>query len=248
MSAELALLRPDWPAPASVRALVSTRGGGVSLGPYRSLNLGSHVGDDPAAVAENRRRLQQCGVLPREPAWLNQVHGLEVLRLGIESAPGQSADACWTELAGVPCAVLSADCLPVLFCSRDGRYVAAAHAGWRGLVQGVLEATVAALPVRADALLAWLGPAIGPAAFQVGEEVRAAFVGHAAEDAAHFVADGARWRADLFALARARLRRAGLNAVYGGGVCTASEPARFFSHRRDGLSGRMASLIWRQPE
>lgn len=248
MSADLVLIRPDWPAPPGVRALVSTRDGGVSLGPYQSLNLGSHVGDEPAAVAENRRRLRQSAGLPREPAWLNQVHGLEVLRFGADSTPGQSADACWTDAAGVPCAVLSADCLPVLFCSQDGRHVAAAHAGWRGLVQGVLEATVAALPVPPAKLLAWLGPAIGPAAFQVGEEVRAAFVAQAAEDAAHFSIDGARWRADLFALARARLQRAGLNAVYGGGICTYSEPARFFSHRRDGLSGRLASVVWRQPE
>ncbi|WP_199720461.1 peptidoglycan editing factor PgeF [Stagnimonas aquatica] len=246
MNAALELIRPDWPAPSEVQALVSTREGGVSLGPYRSLNLGGHVGDQPAAVVENRRRLLKQALLPREPAWLNQVHGLAVLRLEPCSEAGQSADACWTDAAGVPCAVLSADCLPVLFCSRDGRHVAAAHAGWRGLAQGVLEATVAALPVEPAELLAWLGPAIGPEAFEVGEEVRAAFVAQSAEDAAHFSADGGRWRADLFALARARLRRVGLNAVYGGGICTYSDPTRFFSHRRDGLSGRMVSLIWRQ--
>lgn len=244
----LELIRPDWPAPPGVRAFSSTRAGGVSLAPYDSLNLGGHVGDRPEAVAENRRRLVEQAALPREPVWLDQVHGVRVLRLDADTPQGETADACWTDAAGVPCAVMSADCLPVLLCSRDGRYVAAAHAGWRGLVHGVLEATLAALPVAPAELLAWMGPAIGPEAFQVGEEVHAAFVAAAPEDARHFTADGERWRADLFGLARARLHRAGLSAVYGGGLCTYSQTARFFSHRRDGRSGRIVSLIWRDPE
>jgi YfiH family protein len=244
----LELIRPDWPAPSCVRAFSSTRTGGVSLAPYDSLNLGGHVGDRPEAVAENRRRLVEQAALPREPAWLDQVHGVRVLRLAADAPPGQTADACWTDASGVPCAVMTADCLPVLFCSRDGRNVAAAHAGWRGLVHGVLEATLAALPVAPAELLAWMGPAIGPEAFQVGEEVRAAFVAAAPEDACHFAADGERWRADLYGLARARLHRAGLSAVHGGGLCTHSQAARFFSHRRDGRSGRIVSLIWREPE
>lgn len=244
----LELIYPNWPAPPGVQAISSTRIGGISVAPYDSLNLGAHVGDLPEAVAENRRRLVEQAALPREPAWLNQVHGVEVLRLDADAAGGQTADACWTGSAGVPCAVLTADCLPVLFCTRDGRHVAAAHAGWRGLVHGVLEATLTALPVPSSELLAWLGPAIGPAAFEVGEEVRAAFAAAAAEDAAHFTPDGERWRADLFGLARARLRRGGVGAVYGGGLCTHAQPSRFFSHRRDGRSGRMVSLIWRAAE
>ncbi|MDO9452655.1 MAG: peptidoglycan editing factor PgeF [Stagnimonas sp.] len=237
----LPLLWPDWPVPANVHAVVSTRAGGVSRGPYASLNLGSHVGDDPAAVAENRRRFCVAAALGHAPGWLNQVHGCGVVRAPVRD--GVTADACWTQTPGVPCAVMTADCLPVLFADRDGSCVAAAHAGWRGLADGVLEATVAGLPVPASQLMAWMGPAIGPQAFQVGNEVRAAFVTQAAEDAAAFVADGARWRADLFALARARLARCGVTAIYGGGRCTVSEPEQFFSHRRDGISGRFASVI-----
>lgn len=239
----LELLRPDWPAPGHVRAVVSTRQGGVSQGPYASLNLGAHVGDDLAAVEVNRRRLAEAAGLVIEPRWLNQVHGCEVVIAGAQS--GASADACWTTEAGVPCAVLTADCLPVLFTDREGTCVAAAHAGWRGLAAGVLEATIARLPVPPSHLLAWLGPAIGPEAFQVGDEVRAAFVALAAEDATAFRTDGNRWRADIFALARARLTRCGVGHISGGGLCTVSQSKQFFSHRRDGISGRFASLIWR---
>lgn len=241
MSETVPLLRPDWPAPPAVIAAVSTRMGGVSQGPYASLNLGDHVGDTAAAVAENRRRFVAAAGLSQSPVWLHQVHGCRVVP---STAAGlQTADACWSELPDRPCAILTADCLPVLFADREGRCVAAAHAGWRGLAAGVLEATIAALPVPPARLLAWLGPAIGPDAFQVGSEVRAAFLAVAAEDAAAFVPDGDRWRADLFALARARLRRAGVIAVYGGGVCTVRDGGRFFSHRRDGVSGRFASVI-----
>ena len=233
----------DWPLPRGLRAFVSTREGGVSTGAYASLNLGAHVGDDPLAVAENRRRLTQAAVLGHEPGWLDQVHGTGVVRAG--RASGQRADACWSDEVGMPCAVLTADCLPVLFAAFDGSVVAAAHAGWRGLAAGVLEETLAALPVPPSVVTAWLGPAIGPAAFQVGSEVREAFVAQAAADSAAFVPDGGRWRADLFALARARLLRAGVGGLLGGGRCTVSDPGRFFSHRRDGLSGRFASLIVR---
>lgn len=241
------LVEIDWPErPTAVRATSTTRLGGVSLAAYASLNLGDHVGDAPERVAENRRRLVDLAGLPASPAWLRQVHGTRVLRLEAGSVAGQEADACWTDQPGVVCAVLTADCLPVLLADDAGRCVAAAHAGWRGLIGGVLEATVAALPVAPATLSAWLGPAIGPAAFQVGDEVRAAFVAAHPADAAHFQADGERWRADLFALARARLQRLGIHRVRGGDVCTWSDPRRFHSHRRDGVGGRMASLIWLQ--
>ena len=235
------LLTPDWALPPNVQARVSTRIGGVSKGPFDSLNLGNHVGDDPDAVRENRRRFAEAAGLPREPDWLNQVHGCGVAIAG--SGIGISADAVWTNQPGQPCAVMTADCLPVLFADREGTCVAAAHAGWRGLAGGVLESTIAALPVAPHRLLAWLGPAIGPLAFQVGDEVRETFLRQCADDAAAFQPDGERWRADLFALARARLMRCGIGAVSGGGHCTVSDATHFFSHRRDGLSGRFASVI-----
>lgn len=242
------LIRPDWPAPAAVNAAVTTRLGGVSLGPYRSLNLGSHVGDAPANVAENRLRLRTVLQLPAEPRWLTQVHGTAVLEAG-EAKPGATADASWTDRPGVVCAVLTADCLPVLFCDDGGQVVAAAHAGWRGLVGGVLEATVAALPVAPGCLLAWLGPAIGPGAFEVGDEVRAAFMQAAPSDQIFFrpSAEPGKWLADLYGLARRRLRDAGVARCHGGEHCTVGEPETFFSFRRDGVCGRMAALIWLSP-
>lgn len=241
------LIVPDWPAPAAVRAVSTTRLGGVSVPPYDFLNLGSHVNDQPAAVAENRRRLRALAGLPGEPVWLSQVHGTVVVDAAL-AAIGSSADASFSQRPGVVCAILTADCLPVLFCDTAGRVVAAAHAGWRGLVDGVLERTVVALGGQGAAppeLLAWLGPAIGPEAFEVGDEVRAAFVAADPAAAAAFVAQNAgKWRADLFRLARQRLAACGVTRVYGGGVCTFGDPARFFSHRRDRVSGRQASLIW----
>lgn len=237
-------LHPDWPAPPGVRALVSSRAGGVSQGAYASLNLGDHVGDEADHVAENRRRFTVAAGLSRPPAWLRQVHGCEVLCLQEDTPAGGCADACWTNRADTPCTVLTADCLPVLFAAEDGSAVAAAHAGWRGLAAGVLEETLRAMAQPAGRLIAWLGPAIGPTAFQVGAEVRASFLAQAPDDATAFTADGERWRADLYALARARLARAGLARVYGGDLCTASDPQRFFSHRRDGVTGRQAALIW----
>ncbi len=235
-------LLPEWPAPPAVRALVTTRAGGVSRGPYASLNLADHVGDTAAAVAENRRRL--CARLPAEPLWLRQVHGSAVVDAAA-AAPDAEADAALTRQPGTVCAVLTADCLPVLLCSRSGRTVCAAHAGWRGLAGGVLEAAVAALAESPEDLLAWLGPAIGPRAFEVGDEVRAAFLAAAPQAEAAFApAAPGKWLADLYLLARQRLQAAGVVRIFGGGLCTFSDAARFYSYRRDGITGRMAALIW----
>jgi YfiH family protein len=238
-------IRPDWPQPPAVRACSTTRAGGVSRGPWSGLNLGDHVDDDPAAVAENRARLAAHLGLPREPQWLEQVHGTRVRMPG---AAGTCADACVEDRPGRVCVVLTADCLPVLLCNVAGTRVAAAHAGWRGLLAGVLEQTVAAFDDRPGRVMAWLGPAIGPDAFEVGDEVRAAFVAEDAAAQARFRAHGAgHWLADLYGLARDRLARVGVSRVSGGGLCTFSTAERFFSYRRDGITGRMASLIWLQP-
>jgi YfiH family protein len=238
------LLRPRWPAPSRVQAVSTTRLGGASDGAYASLNLATHVGDDAARVQANRALLKEALGLPAQPQWLDQVHGTRVLAL---PAPGaREADAAWTAQPGLVCAVQTADCLPVLFCDTDARCVAVAHAGWRGLADGVLEATVAALPVPPAHLLAWFGPAIGASAFEVGGEVRERFVAQAPEADEAFVAGPApgKFFCDLAKLARQRLRAAGVHRLYGGGLCTYSEPARFYSFRRDGRCGRMASLIW----
>lgn len=233
---------PDWPAPARVRAVSTTRAGGVSRAHFASFNLALHVGDDPQHVAENRRRLQAWIGVP--VAWLEQVHGCAVVEADPAATP--VADASFTRRAGLACAVMTADCLPVLLCDRAGSVVAAAHAGWRGLAAGVLEATVEQMQTAPEALLAWLGPAIGAAAFEVGDEVRAAFVERDAKAEAGFVpaARTGKWMADLGLLARQRLMRIGVKAVYGDPSCTHQQAERFFSHRRDGRGGRMASLIW----
>lgn len=237
------LLRPEWDLPAGVGALLTTRAGGQSIGPFASFNLGGHVGDDPAAVAANRARLR--GFLPAEPLWLNQVHGAAVADADMcEAVP--EADAALARSSRRACAVLTADCLPVLLCDDDASVVAAAHAGWRGLAAGVLENTVRGMGVAPHRVRAWLGPAIGPQAFEVGDEVRAAFVAADPEAAAAFVArqvEG-KWLADLFQLARRRLIAAGVTRISGGGVCTVSAPQRFYSYRRDGVTGRFASLVW----
>jgi YfiH family protein len=234
-------LIPDWPAPAGVKACVTTRTGGVSLAPFDSLNLGDHVDDSPEAVAENRRRLTERFSI--QPAWLKQVHGIAVAH----ADPGQvaTADASWTATPGIACAAMTADCLPVLFCDRAGTRVAAAHAGWRGLAAGVLEATLDTLAVPAGDVLVWLGPAIGPQAFEVGPEVREAFVREVPESARAFVpgAHEGKLMADIYELARLRLAARGVTAVYGGGLCTVTDP-RFFSYRRHPRTGRFASLIW----
>ena len=237
-------LTAGWPAPARVRTLVTTRDGGVSLAPYASLNLGQHVGDDPAAVAENRARLRAC--LPAEPFWLNQVHGIGVQE-ACADAPDVPPDAGagFTRQPGVVCAVMTADCLPVLLTDRSGSVVAAAHAGWRGLCNGIIEATIARMAVPANDILAWLGPAIGPDAFEVGPEVRTAFMAHDPTAASAFAAipDG-KYLADIYLLARQRLNACGVTEVHGGDACTVTERERYFSYRRDGRTGRMASLIW----
>ncbi|MEG2793510.1 MAG: peptidoglycan editing factor PgeF [Pseudomonas sp.] len=234
-------LTPDWPAPASVRACVTTREGGVSEAPFDSLNLGDHVDDRPEAVAENRRRLTDHFSI--KPAWLQQVHGIAV----VHADPGivATADASWTATPGIACAAMTADCLPALFCNRAGTRVAAAHAGWRGLAAGVLEATLDTLDVPAEDVLVWLGPAIGPKAFEVGPEVREVFINQLPEAAEAFVpSDNAgKFMADIYLLARLRLAERGVTAVYGGGFCTVTDP-RFFSYRRASRTGRFASLVW----
>lgn len=243
----LALIRPDWPAPASVRAVATTRTGGGSRPPWASLNLGDHVGDDPAAVLRNRELLRDGLELPGDPVWLQQVHGTAVVDAA-RAGEGVAADASWTTSPGIVCAVLTADCLPVLLCNRAGTHVAAAHAGWRGLTAGVLESTVAWLAadgVRPDSLLAWLGPAIGPAGYEVGPEVRDAFLRvDPAADSAFRPNRPGHWLLDLYGAARQRLRRAGVTAISGGNFCTLTQPERFFSHRRDDVTGRQATLIW----
>jgi YfiH family protein len=239
-----AALTPDWPAPAMVGAISTLRhGAGLSAAPFDSFNLGTRCGDDPQAVAANREELVRHFALPSAPRWLRQVHAAHVAVEPSNDEP--DADAAITATPGAVLAILSADCLPVLFCADDGSEVGAAHAGWRGLASGVLEATVAALRASPRQLLAWLGPAAGPQAYEVGDEVRAAFVDVDARTASAFVPTRpGHWLCDLHALARQRLAHAGVSRVYGGRWCTISDPQRFFSHRRDGRSGRMASLIW----
>lgn len=241
----------DWPAPAGVRGLTTLRSGaGVSRPPFDRLNLGLRCGDDPADALRNRALLAQWLALPSGPHWLSQVHGTAVLRLDTAAQAGDEpvADAAVTSRPGVVLAILTADCLPVLLAARDGSEIAAAHAGWRGLAAGMLEATVAAMQAPAAGLMAWLGPAAGPEAYEIGEEVRDAFLQRDAGAASAFVATRpGHWRVDLYALARQRLAACGVTQVSGGQRCTLSEPARFFSHRRDGRSGRMATLAWIEP-
>ena len=234
-------ITPDWPAPDGVKALSTLRTGGQGQGVYASFNLGAHVGDEPARVMENRRRLRE--LLPSEPIWLSQVHGTSVVNA--DAPDDLNADASVSKRAGVVCAVMTADCLPILLCDRAGSQVAAVHAGWRGLAGGVVEAAVQAF--AGDELMAWLGPAIGPQAFEVGDEVRQAFLEKLDRcDGAFRPSQNNRWLADLYALARLELQKLGVDAVYGGEYCTFSDPERFFSHRRDGQTGRMATLIWRE--
>lgn len=242
MTMTIDLLKPDWPAPSRVMAFSTTRNSGHSQGQWAGLNLATHVGDDPRHVAANRQALASQLGLVNEPAWLTQVHGVEVCDLPAE--PGCEADASSTDQAAMPCVVMTADCLPVLFTDVHGQRVAAAHAGWRGLAAGVLEASMAAFENPGD-VMAWLGPAIGPQAFEVGDEVREAFVGQHPETAGAFVANRpGHWLADIYALARTRLAAAGVTQVYGGGLCTFTDARRFYSFRRDPITGRMASLIW----
>ncbi|MBF0218500.1 MAG: peptidoglycan editing factor PgeF [Gammaproteobacteria bacterium] len=244
-------ITPEWPVAASVKAVMTTRCGGVSLPPYNSFNLGDHVGDRAQDVAQNRELLAQRLALEGEVQWLSQQHTARVVRLGAgESSTGEVADGCYSDVAGVVCAVMTADCLPVLICDQQGREVAALHAGWRGLHAGVLEAGVAAFTAPPEQLIVWLGAAIGPAAFEVGGEVREAFIVRDAAAVAAFSAapTAGKWFADIYLLARQRLEKLGVRAIFGGGECTYSQPQRFFSYRRDGVTGRMASLIWLAPD
>ena len=235
---------PDWPAPPNIKAIISTRAGGVSSGVYASLNLGNHVGDDATSVIENRQRF--CAQLPRPPMWLRQVHGVNVVNAqAVLTAAETEADAAFTRCIDLPCAVMVADCLPVLLCDKTGTVVAAAHAGWRGLCAGVLQNTIASMKMPPDQIMAYLGPAIGPHAFYVGAEVRAAFMAAEVETGECFLAVSDRkYQANIYKLARLFLARAGVAMVYGGEFCTVSQPERFFSYRRDRVTGRMAAAIW----
>ena len=235
---------PDWPAPPGVRAFVTTRAGGVSRGGYASMNLGMSSGDEPASVARNREIVRAH--IPGDPAWLAQVHGTTVADLDrIEGHERPPADAAATSKPGRVAAVLTADCMPLLLCDPAGSRVAVAHAGWRGMAAGVIENAVRAMGAEPGQVCAWLGPTIGPTAFEVGPEVKAAFESHDPAAAAAFAPrPGGKFMADLYALARRRLGRAGVRAIHGGGFCTYREPERFFSYRREPKSGRMGAFIW----
>lgn len=241
-------IEPDWPAPPRVRSLCTTRSGGVSTGAFAGLNLADHVGDLPTCVERNRALLGERLRLPAEPLWLKQIHGCAVA--DASAAPGScEADAAIAYHPGEVCAVMTADCLPLLFCDRAGTRVAAVHAGWRGLAEGVIEVAVERIAVPPGDLLCWLGPAIGPDAFEVGAEVRTRLLELGGEEtkAAFRPSPGGKWMADLYTLATARLSALGVSRIWGGGLCTYSDPTRFFSYRRDGVTGRIASLIWIDP-
>ncbi len=238
---EADLIFPDWPAPAHVKALQTTRVGGASKAPYDSLNLGDHVGDDPLKVAANRQLLSPY--VPTEPLWLNQVHGIAVVDAAKASCL-PDADASFTRANNAVCATMTADCLPVLLCDEAGTVVSAVHAGWRGLCDGVIEAAIAAMQVQPQSLMAWLGPAIGPNAFEVGPEVRAQFIAKDAQAELAFKPHYDKCLGDIYKIATQRLNNVGLTQIYGGGLCTYTDAALFFSFRRDGATGRMASLIW----
>jgi polyphenol oxidase len=236
-------LTPDWPAPANIHALTTLRTGGVSTDEYGSLNLATHVGDDPEKVFENRQRLKDWLVLPAEPIWLEQTHSIIAIDAA-QSTTLQQADASYTDQADIVCAVMTADCLPLLICSTDGQKIAAIHAGWKGLLAGIISNTLAAL--KTTDVLVWLGPAIGANSFEVGEEVREAFVEKFPPFAAGFKQISEhKYLADIYQLARIELAERGVHAVYGGGLCTYTDQERFYSYRRDAKTGRMATLIWR---
>ena len=258
----LPMLDTEWLPPEGVRAAFTLRSGGASAAPWDSLNLGTHVGDDLLAVAHNRRRVAQALALPAEPRWLSQVHGTAVHQAGAlaRSAPSDAvptgaapsdsvpvADAAVTRETGVVLAIMVADCLPVLLAAEDGSVLGAAHAGWRGLVAGVIERTVESMDQDPSRLHAWLGPCIGPRHFEVGDDVRQAFLAAGDGPSAFEATPAGRWLCDLPALARARLARLGVTRVAGGRWCTVADPVRFFSHRRDRQTGRMAALLWREP-
>jgi len=240
---------PDWPAPKAVRAVMTTRSGGVSQAPFDALNLGDHVDDDPQAVLSNRAIVRRELQLPDEPLWLTQVHGTAVASVG-SAAQATEADAAVAKAPAKVCAIMTADCLPVLFCNRQGTVAAAAHAGWRGLEAGVLESTIQAMDCQAEDILVWMGAAIGPQHFEVSDEVREAFVQAQPAAKQAFKAHGTgKWLADLYSLARLRLERFGIASenVYGGTHCTYAQADQFYSYRREARTGRMAALIWLEP-
>ena len=249
------LIIPNWPAPTNVKALQTTRAGGISLAPYDSLNMGLHVQDNPMHVAHNRQLLSQ--LLPSEPAWLKQVHGINVLNLDeivlVNTDCLSDADASYTSRKNVVCVTMTADCLPILLCDSAGTTVASIHAGWRSLCDGVIEATVKQMLVKSNQLMAWLGPAIGPSAFEVGTEVRAQFIAKNAQAELAFKKYGEnqeqdKWLADIYKIATQRLNNLAVTQIYGGGInqdfCTFSQKEQFFSFRRDEQTGRMATLVW----
>lgn len=241
----MSILIPDWSLPASVQACSTLRAGGMSHPPWDSFNLALHVGDEEEKVRQNRRRLMQLAKLPAEPVWLQQVHGSTVRKIPSPTL-NNCADASWTETVGVVCVVLTADCLPVLFCRLDGKQVAAAHAGWRGLHAGILEQTIAQFSGPPRLIKAWLGPAIGPTAFEVGKEVRDTFIQQNRQASRYFKPHGARYLADLAGLAACRLHTAGITDITHSNCCTYREHSRFFSYRRESITGRMANLIWKK--
>lgn len=243
--ANLTFITPNWPAPVNVKALQTIRTGGVSTSPYDTLNLGEHVQDDPLAVAHNRQLLSPY--LPSEPVWVNQVHGTHVIDAA-KSGCLENADGAFATHADVVCVTMTADCLPVMLCNKAGTVVAAVHAGWRGLCDGVIETAIKKMPSNPTDILAWLGPAIGPNSFEVGNEVREQFMQKDAKAISAFKPHGDKWLCDIYAIAKQRLNNIGVTQIYGGGVneefCTYTDDARFFSFRRDNITGRMASLIW----
>lgn len=241
----LEFIKPNWPAPPNVKALQTTRSGGVSHGPYHSLNLGAHVNDDAIAVAKNRQLLSAN--IPSEPVWINQVHGVEVIDAAISSCL-QNADASFTTRPNVVCVAMTADCLPVLLCNKSGTVVAAVHAGWKGLCDGVIEAAIHKMKVSSEDILVWLGPAIGPNAFEVGDDVREQFIAKDSQATLAFKPHKKKWLCNMYLIAKQRLNKLGVEQIYGAGVnenfCTFTDEARFFSFRRNNVTGRMASLIW----
>jgi YfiH family protein len=237
-------LKPDWPAPPCVHALVTTRTGGFSTGPYTSFNLAAHTDDDPKTVSRNRELLRTYFRLPSEPVWLQQVHSKRMVEAGPETG-GAEADGSWTGAVGKVCAVMTADCLPVLICNQNGTKVAAAHAGWRGLHRGIITNAVSVLNSDPTELMVWLGPAIGPHAFEVGVDVVRSFTASNSENAKAFrQTDDQHWLCDIYALARLELVSLGVTSVFGGNQCTYTDEQRFYSYRRDSITGRMASIIW----
>ncbi|MFW5431284.1 MAG: peptidoglycan editing factor PgeF [Methylophilaceae bacterium] len=238
---QASLIVQKWPAPTNVRSIQTTRTGGISTAPYDSFNLGDHANDNPHHVAHNRQLLSD--LVPTEPVWLNQTHGVQVIDAALSTCI-ETADASFTTNTNIVCVTMTADCLPVLLCDKAGTVVASVHAGWRGLCDGVIEEVVKSMPVSACELMAWLGPAIGPGAFKVSEEVREKFAAQDRQAVSAFKPHGDKWLGDLYLIARQRLQSLGITGIYGETLCTYSNPDQFFSYRRDGDTGRMATMIW----